>query len=371
MATSLTTRFPWISRWPFFAIITLSLCLGIAVYLAASDTSSSEDQTKEAARAPLSVSASRVSEQSSIAFDFSAAGTVEHESEADITAATNGTIVFVGSDLGHAVGVGQTLFRIDTTGSSISLDQGFQSSDLQSAALTLANAKKSYQLAKHDDDRDKTTASEIAKDQARNNRDIAALAYQAILDRYVVKSPIAGSMTARFVASGDTVSAGTPLATISRGKKLVRFSVNDAEHAQLSIGQSLSFSKTPDGKNALSGRIVRISPVADTASRRFLVEAESSDAAFKGVASGSIVTVSVSTSKQARSGNFFLPLEAVSQDQDGSAVFVYRDGRAHRQAVTLINIDGEIVELSGLDPETLIITTGVKRLKENDAVTLD
>ncbi len=370
MPTPLSTRFPWITRWPFFAIITLSAVLGISVYRSASDTPSPEDQIGKDTSIPLAVSASRVSEQHTVAFDFSAAGTVEHESEAHLSASTSGTIVFVGSDLGRMVGVGQTLFRIDAPGSSIPSNQGFRSSELESAALSLANAKKSYQLAKHDDDRDETTASEIAKDQARNDRDIAALTYQAILDRHIIKSPIAGSMTERFVAPGDTVSAGTPLGTISRGKKLVRFSVNDTERVLLSLGQALTFSKTFDGKNALSGRIVRISPIADTASRRFLIEAESSEDNFKHIASGSIVTVSVSVSKQAGPGNFFLPLSAVSQDQDGSAVFIYEDGLTRRRTVTLISIDGEIVELSGLDPDTRVITTGVKRLKEGDAVTL-
>lgn len=371
MTTALTTRFPWIARWPFFTIIAISAALGIIVYLTTSDTPSTDTQTGESMRTPLVVSASRVSEQHSIAFDFSAAGTVEHESEAHLSASLSGTIVFVGSDLGRAVGVGQTLFRIDSPGSSIPSNQGFRSSELESAALSLANAKKAYQLAKHDDDRDGTTASETAKDQARNNRDIAELAYQAILDRHIVRSPIAGSMTARFVSSGDTVSAGTPLGTISRGKKIVRFSVDDTEHALLSLGQPLSFSKTSDGKNPISGRIIRISPTADAESRRFLIEAESSDSAFKDIASGSIVTVSVSATRQAGPDNFFLPLSAVSQDQDGSAVFTYQDGEARRQAVTLISIDGEIVELSGLDPDTRIITTGVKRLKEGDIVTLE
>ncbi len=371
MTAPLSTRFPWISRWPFFAIIALSAALGISVYWSASDTPSLEDQTGKDTLTPPTVSTSRVSEQRSTAFDFSAAGTVEHESEAHLSASTSGTIVFVGSDLGRMVGVGQTLFRIDAPGSSIPSNQGFRSSELESAALSLANAKKSYQLAKHDDDRDETTASEIAKDRARNDRDIAALAYQAILDQHIVRSPIAGSMTARFVAIGDTVSVGTPLGTVSRGKKLIRFSVNDTEHALLSLGQALTFSKTSDGKNALSGRIIRISPIADTASRRFLIEAESSEDAFKNIASGSIVTVSVSVSKQAGPGNFFLPLSAVSQDQDGSAVFIYEDDQVRKQMVTLVSIDGEIVELSGLDPDTRIITTGVKRLKEGDTVTLE
>lgn len=371
MPTSLTTRFPWIAHWPFFTIIALAVSLGIIVYLSASDTSSTEDPDGKDAPTPLMVSTSRVSEQRSITLDFSAAGTIEYESEADLSAAISGTIVFAGSDLGHAVSIGQPLFKIDAPGSSIPSDQGFRSSELESAALSLANAKKSYQLAKHNDDRDRTTASEIAKDQARNNRDIAELAYQAILDQHIVRSPIAGRMTARFVTSGDTVSAGTPLAIVSQGKKLIRFSVNDAEHALLSLGQPLSFSKTSDGKNALPGRIIRISPIADTASRRFLIEAESSDAAFKDIASGSIVTVSISVSKQAGPENFFLPLSAVSQDQDGSAVFAYQDGQARRRSVSLISIDGEIVELSGLDDDVRIIMTGVKRLKDGDSVSLE
>ncbi len=355
----------------FLIATALALILGGLAFFFSREESSPEKTSANQTNAPLAVRTESVAERQSSSFHFSYPGTVSNEGEATLTAQVSGTIVSADLALNRYVSAGQTLYTIDETGTSLGSKGGTQSADLQSAALSLENAKKAYQEAVRNDHQEGTSASESAKIQARNSRDMAEIAYASLRDKRFVKSPIAGTVTIKHASVGDTVSAGTPLATVSRGKKVVRFFVHDTEHLLLTPGQEISFSKNADGQDAIVGKLLRVAQTADPESRRFLAEAESADPRFKKFASGSVVTVSASVTRVAPAGSFFLPLSAVLRDQSGAAVLAYDDGQAKRLPVDIRSIDGETVELSGLnDTATRIIMTDVKRLKEGDAITL-
>lgn len=356
-------------------IITISIALlalgGIVLFMQKNDSTTKNMVTSQE-KPPLSVRAETIATKQTTSFDFSYPGTVSAEGEANLVAQVSGTIVSATITPNTFVSTGRVLFQIAETGTSLEQKNGAQSVDLATAAVSLASAKKAYQEAVRNDNQQGNNSSENAKIQAKNNRDLAQISYTSLFDKYFVKSPINGTVTIKNASLGDTVSPGTPLATISRGKKTLRFFVSDNERTLLIPGQSISFSKNADGKDRISGTILRVSQSADPESKRFLVEAESTDQNFKDFSTGSIVTVFTSVSKKATTGNFFLPLSAVLNEQTGSTVFIYDNGKAKRVAVTIENIDGEIVEVSGIaDPQTLIITTNVRRLKENDLVTLD
>ncbi|MGK2849030.1 MAG: efflux RND transporter periplasmic adaptor subunit [Minisyncoccota bacterium] len=321
---------------------------------------------------PLTVRAERIAERKTAFFDFSYPGTITNESEALITAQVAGTVTLASPEVNQYVGSGQLLFKIDETGSAIASQNGFQSADIQQAELILKNAEKDYTEAKHNDDRDETTASEIAKDQARNNRDIALLTQRSLLDKHLIKSPIAGIVTLKNVAVGDTVSLGTPLATVSNGKKTVKFYINEDEHTLLTQGQPMEMSRDIAGKNRIPGKVLRVSPNADPLSRRFLVEAESTDPIFKALPSGSLVTVFLSLKKTADADTFFVPISAIIREQNTISVLIAEAGRVKKVPVTLLNIIGETVELSGItDTESLIILTNVKQLTTGDEIIID
>jgi RND family efflux transporter MFP subunit len=354
----------------FIIAIALAVLLGGLAFFFSREKSSEEDAPASQTAAPISVQTESVALRQTATLQLSYPGVVASEGEANLVAQVSGTIVSANLSLNRYVAAQQTLFTIDETGSGLTSKNGTQSADLQSAALTLENAKKAYQEAVRNDHQQGTSASESAKIQARNSRDLAEIAYASLLDKRHVKSPIAGTVTVKNASVGDSVSSGTPLATVSRGKKIVRFFVNDAERTLLSPSQELSFSKDPEGRDAISGTLLRVSQSADPSSRRFLAEAESTDPRFKEFASGSVITVSAAITKKATAGHFLLPLSAVLRDQDGTAVLAAVDSQAKRLPVEIRSIDGEIVELSGIDdPETLLITTNVKRLKEGDMIT--
>lgn len=329
-------------------------------------------ETSVAEKTPLRVHAEKISALETVHLDFSSGGTIGYESEAILTAQVAGTIVSAPPEINQRVTQGQLLFKIDETGSTIAPSDNFQSADIQQAKLRLNNAEKDYTETKHNDERDDTTASEVAKDQARNNRDIASLNYATLLDKRIVKSPIAGIITAKNSSLNDSVAVGTSLATVSNGRKIIRFYVSDNERPLITPGQAISFSQDIAGTERLSATVLRVSQSADTTSRRFLVEAQSTDPRFREVPAGSIVTIFATLTKTASSGNFFLPLSAVLREQDGGAIFLLETDRAKRVPVTLINIIGETVELSGIgNRESSVILTDVKQIKDGDALILE
>jgi len=355
----------------FVIVVSLAvLVLGGAFFFTRSKDTPAETLTKD--KAPQSVQTARVADRETAVFAFSFPGSIGYESEAILTAQVAGTVVTAPIEINQRVTTGQLLFKIDETGSQIASQSGFQSADIQQAALALKNAEKEYTEAKHNDKRDDTTASETAKDQARNDRDSASLSYQTLLNKRLVKSPITGIVTYKESTEGDTVSSGTPLTTISNGKKIIRFYVSDAERLLLSPGHTLEFSQEIGGNQRLSAVVKRVSEGADTTSQRFLVEAESSDLKFSALPAGSIVTIFATLKKTARAGNFFLPLSALLREQNGSALFLHEDGRAKRVPITLVTIIGETVELSGIaDRESRIVMTHVKQIKDGDTLILE
>lgn len=345
-------------RFIFITIGVLALAAGVFALTRSGDTSTATTPTE---KKPVIVQTALASTRQSVALDIATAGTVESESEAKLVAEVSGTVTAAAFDLGKSVWTGQTLVRIYETGGN---------TDVQTAALALANAKKQYSYTKRQDSRDENLASENTKDQAKNDRAIAELNYQAAVKKRNVRSPISGTVTAKYVSVGDTVTAGSPLATVSRGAKIIRFYVNESQYSLLSFGQSVSLStQAIDG--VLTAKIARIAPSADPESRRFLVEATGTASDLAKLASGSVVNVTMQATKTSVADNYFVPLAALSLGQNDSAVLLAVNGTVKRQVVTVKNIQGELAEISGIAPSDQVILTNVKRLRDGDAITLE
>lgn len=345
-------------RFIFITIAVLAVFAGVFALSRGGDSAAVVAPTE---KKPVSVQTALASTRQSITLDIATPGTVESESEAKLVAEVSGTVTAAAFDLGKSVWTGQTLVRIYETGGNI---------DVQTAALALANAKKQYSYTKRQDDRDENIASENTKDQAKNDRAIAELNYQAAVNKRNVRSPISGTVTAKYVSVGDTVTAGSPLAAVSKGAKVIRFYVNESQYSLLAVGQNVSLSSQAiDGE--LSAKIARIAPSAESESRRFLVEATGTVGDLAKLASGSVVNVTLQATKTSSTNSYFVPLTALSLGQNDSAVLLVSEGKAKRQVVTVKNIQGELAEISGLNPVDQIILTNVKRLRDGDTITLE
>ncbi len=191
-------------------------------------------------------------------------------------------------------------------------------------------------------------------DLAQGQLDISS--YQ--LSTLSIRAPIGGAVTRRFVSAGDTVAPGSPILTLSEtGSLKVTFGVDQEDIASLSVGQRVTV-RTQRGVS-LSATIARISPTADVQTRKFLVEAtlEPSAALSAGLVVDVIVRIRRTPSRA--EGTVFLPLQAVTISQNETTVYVIENGKAAKLVVTIVHVEGDVVEvLASAPPDTRIITSG-------------
>lgn len=291
------------------------------------------------------------------------------DQEATLTARATGTITQLNFDLGSRVGQGTRLATIDSIGNfSETGKKDLKSSDTQVLQLVLEQAKQSLKLAKNNYKASKTDANKRAKNIAELQVESAEISYQGSLDTRFVVSPISGVVTNRSVSLGDSVSAGQPIATISKtALTKVEFFVNQADLSSLKIGTKINIS---ENGNEIEGTIVRISPVADPATKRFLVEAK--PAGNKPLLIGSVISVSFEVMRMPNTaGNLILPLSAISIGQNESHVFIAEGNLAKQVPVTVENVQGEFAEIKAeLPADAQIIINGSKLVQEGVQITI-
>ena len=297
------------------------------------------------------------------------AGTVSAEGVAEIDARVSGTVIASVPAIGSWVREGTVLATIDDRTTTAPSYLGFRSQDVREAGLAVERAKKTYQEAKRDDDRDETHDSELAKDLAKSNLASAEAALRSIVDARTVRSPISGIVTGKDISVGDTVAEGSPLFTIesSGAKRIIRFFVNDRERTLLRPGMPVRILGATDDTEASDGKILRIASAADVDSRRFPVEAELSGTA----AAGTVVSVMADIVRMAGAGNIILPVSAIAFGQSGETIFVRVDGRAKSVPVSVLRIEGELAEVAApIDDTAEIVIGNAKRVKDGVELSL-
>lgn len=347
------------------------ITLAIILFFAFQNRKNSESQTSETTPTPnpLPVQTLSITEAKTSSSERSFPATISTEGEATVTAEVSGTIIADAVSLGSWVGIGKILYKIDERGGSIHPETGFESTALLQAKLALKNAEESYNQAKRDYAKNESQAMKTARDIQKNLRDIALSNYNALLDKYTIKSPLSGIVTMKSSTLGESVTPGTVLATIGVGKKIARFYVPTNDLSLFSAGQSVSLLAN---NASIPGAISHISPVADSMSKRFLIEVTSTDKTFQTLPSETIVTLTITLTRAVQKNTALIPLSALSQEQNGSFVFVVNDNRAKRQEIHIEAIYGETVEISGdFDANTQFIVTNAKRLSDGSAITLE
>ena len=186
-----------------------------------------------------------------------------------------------------------------------------------------------------------------------------------------ISAPFAGTITHRTVEPGETVSSSSTssLFVLSQLDDVYVELVVPAQHrSELQLDQEATM--TIDGLpgQTFRGRTEEIRPAADAASRTFGVRVlvpNPKGILRPGMFARGGITVGV------RHGVLQIPEEAVMTATSGSVVFVVRDGRALRRAVTLGTHTGGMVEItSGLTDGDKVVVQGQDGLTDNQPVSL-
>ena len=202
-------------------------------------------------------------------------GSLSPERSATLRAEMSGAVVQTYAEAGQRVSRGQALAQIEAT---VLRDQAL------SARSSVITAQSSYDIAKREVERNETLekAGAIAQrdlERARNallssQAQLAtARAQQANVQQQLTKArvqaPFAGIVAQRQVNAGDVVSPGTALFTVvDPGSMQLEASVPAEALSQVRVGMPIEFKVNGYPNRSFTGRITRVNPVADPATRQ-------------------------------------------------------------------------------------------------------
>lgn len=305
-----------------------------------------------------------------IASGITITGSLNAAQEIDVKSQIAGQIDRVTVNRGTAVRRGQLLATIDARGTraqAASADAALQAADRDlRAADTLYKAGA---ISERD-----FVQAKVARDAAS-----AQLAQtRETLGRASVTSPISGVISDRMIEPGEAVQTATSLFTVVNTDSLeLAGRVAPGDIAGVRIGQSVKLTLDAYSGRAVTGRVARIEPVAETGTRQVAVYVHVSNARHELVgglfATGLILRQGSETPMPA------VPRTAVRADGNASVAYVIEGDQLVKRTVTLGGEDANrgLVEIrSGVKagervlvnaPETALATTRIRILSDSSA----
>jgi len=260
-------------------------------------------------------------------------GTLTATEEATVRAQLGGTVLEADAEPGERVAAGQVLVRLDTAALQDSL---------LSARTAVTTARSQAALARREEERQHELLAagivaqrdvEIAEQQtvaarAQLSQAQAQLAQaQEQLGNTRITAPFAGVVSEKPFSAGDVVQPGTALYTIVDPSSLeLEAAVPAGQLAALHIGAPVTFMVNGLGDRVFEGRITRINPAVDPATRQVRVYAEIPNTEGELVA-GLFAEGRVATEQR---DGLTVPADAIDRTMQQPAVLVVRNGKVQR-----------------------------------------
>ncbi len=213
------------------------------------------------------------------------------------------------------------------------------------------------------------TAAEVERDRAALAAARAEIeSLRARLAFSTIRAPMSGVITERLVETGDIVSPNQRLFTVADVSTLVtRVHVSELEVGALRAGQEVRLSVDAVPGEEFTGRIRRIFPSADSATRMIPVEVALSGAATTRLRPG--YTARATFRLDSRDDAVLIPAGAVQRSAGSQAVFLINAGRPVRQVVRVgAEIDGRVEVLAGVRAGDSVIVAGASEVREGGAI---
>lgn len=201
-------------------------------------------------------------------------------------------------------------------------------------------------------------------DQLKAQLDASRSQYDNMLENTILRSPISGVVTARNYDPGD-MTGSLPVLTVGQLTPVVKVMINVSENdmSLLKVGQpvEVTFDAFPD--EIFQGKVQRIYPTVDTATRTFEVEVRIANAGER-IKPGMFARVSIDFGTQP---NIVVPDRAVVK-QTGSGnkyVYVLKGNKVSYNRVELgRRLDNAYELLSGIEDGDTVVITGQTRLAD-------
>jgi RND family efflux transporter MFP subunit len=341
-------------------------------------------------RLPMTVELATVkrgemSEQITVVGNLIGAATIE------ATPKVNGRLESVFVRMGDRVNRGQRIAKIEDQEILEQLKQAEASSDVSSATIRQREADLKFAQTNLDRSRNLNERQLIPKQTlddaearyqaAAAQLDLARAQYaqsQARLDELkinlgntVVTSPVNGFIGKRMLDPGAWVTPNSSfISVVDIGVVRMVANVIEKDLRRVSAGQQADVSVDAFPDEHFGGRIARVSPVLDPATRTAQIEVEINNAQFR-LKPGMYANVRFTVE---RHGNaLIVPSNAVVDYEGKKGVFMPggEGDQAHFQPIQLGLIGQDQIEVaSGLSEGDKVVTTGAGALRENDRILL-
>ncbi len=268
-----------------------------------------------------------------------------------------GRITKVNVEIGDRVKKGQILAEIDKV-------------QLQQAQLQLHNAEVELQRLRTLYEAGGLSKSDLDAIELQYN--VTKTQVENLLENTVLRSPINGIITARNYDAGDMYSMSAPIFTVEQIKPVkLLVGISESDYAKVKKGTHVTIKAEAFPDLTFDGRIERIYPTIDPATRTFSAEVVVPNN-YSTLRPGMFVRVSINFGTNR---NVVIPDVAVVKQQGSGERFVYvlnEDGTVSYQKVELgRRMGAEYEVLTGLTDSAKVVTGGQIRLKDGIKVSVN
>ncbi|HEX6432927.1 MAG TPA: efflux RND transporter periplasmic adaptor subunit [Gemmatimonadales bacterium] len=294
--------------------------------------------------------------------------------EAEVRAETSGPVREVRVQAGQRVASGAVLAKLD----AVALNDAFLSARaaFRSAEVALSDARRDFErderlhgagaVSERDLERSKTrvATAEAALADARAR----LVSAQEQLEKTTIRAPFAGVVSEREVSAGDVVQPGALLYTVVDPSSMQLEATVPADQLQsLRLGTPVEFTVAGYGARRFQGRIDRINPAVDPATRqvRIYVTIPNRD---QGLVAGLFTEGRVESQRKRTTA---IPVTALDPKGTTQEVLRVQQARVQRVKVELgiRDLAAEMVEVvRGLSPGDTVLLGSSQELAEGTTV---
>lgn len=335
-----------------------------------------------------------------------AGGKLEALNSANVVPKITGKVAGITVDVGSAVAEGDLLVSLDAADLSALVDlyaaqlDKARNSDLPTqknqAELSLANAESSFKTAEADYQRNKQLRdssvisaqlfeqsekqyiqAKASYEAAQNSLSILVNATipetirqseaqlkkaQADFANTIIKAPISGVVTARFINPGEMASTTQPVITlVNLDTVVVSVNVNETQINKISVGQQLKVRIGSVKDEPFAGSVTNVAFAANSSSKAYPVKIQIPNPQHV-LKPGMFAEVFLNTGDE---DGIIIPVNVLVTSNEKSFVWIINNGVVARREVVAGQSDGKnVVIRSGLKEGEEVATTSIDSLRE-------
>ena len=296
---------------------------------------------------------------------------------ADISPKVSGRLERLYVDEGDVVAEGEILAQMDSAEVASQVHQAEGSlyaarANHENAAIEYERNAKLYEQG---------AISQRSRDNSRFQRDNTAGSVSSaqgglnvLYDRLsstTIRSPRSGVVTRRYLQEGYYVNSGTPIVSVADVSELLAIAdVGEGYIAEVYQGANVSVRVTAYGERVFTGKVTRVSPMAQLPARTFKVEITVPNIENQ-LRAGMFASLSIEG--KTRKDALVIPQSALVMREDQKTVYVVDENNVIQQKLLDIGSinDGWVEVLSGLAEGERIVVAGQNRLRQGSRVSYE